>query len=982
MHRTIRQRTTLVCTVFAFCFACATVGKMPPAPAGEPLPFTHKVELYREKDNDLAVFSLRLEQPFLAEEFERSNFLRLTPVDDKAYLIYPKETRFQQKHAEFYGRLRGEGTTRVKLTYEVLSENPDGSRRIDTRQGEVEINIPDQPTGSAEIYKTWARQQNAYFHELLKVYPHESFFQYVLLQSQQRHGVAPPDLPTPAPAAPDLETDLYQVFSGSLAVQEALQAERLRKPTPRGDLNVHISNLSPPRLRSLPYEKLLEEKQKRDKRQPAVPPIAKLVPQDRYFFHFNDAATAGELLDLTVDWGNNLLRLASVHARAHRLQAKLEEQLAIERGPLTALFAEKVLSEMAIVGADPFVIEGSDVTLVFKVKNREAFQKALDGWLDDVRKNHPKLTVQDFNYRGYKVAARYTLDRLVSSFVVWHEDYAVVSNSHRAVRDVLDAANGLVPTLADSLDFRYVTTILPPSDDSNTAYLFASEACLRRLVGPAAKISEKRRLECFNNLVMLNNASLFHRLENGRSPESLTDLVVGRFADTNKIVCPHGGAYAWDAEHDACTCSLHNRLRYLTPNLELGVLTVSGAERAEYERYKERYERFWGTVFDPIAVRITLGPRVKLETCLLPMAPGSIYHSLRENLQSPPRPLDTARIARSAVLSCLAVPGRKRIAETIRSLPGMTDALSADPTLTDLAWLGDRAAIHYCDASTIVEVDPTRLRKVQVPFLGDAPVPLQTLVAGLVWSMQVPVYFTIDVEDRDKASRLLDQLTGQLFLEGKETAGLPVTLDAYRLPDYKDHAIYVYSYQFYAVKVRLHAALVNQQLVVATRPHVLHEVIDAAATPAAENPPEGHLLLRLNGRALKKMYDDLDLYWSERARTACNRNTISIYNLVKLYGVSVEEADRLSEAKYGVRHFCPDGGEYELDAERDQVICSVHGNRQRSRQRPELGGRSSFAQLLGKIEEVSAVLRFEDDALLTTVEIVRRKEPDAKKPKQ
>ena len=115
-------------------------------------------------------------------------------------------------------------------------------------------------------------------------------------------------------------------------------------------------------------------------------------------------------------------------------------------------------------------------------------------------------------------------------------------------------------------------------------------------------------MECFNNLVMLNNASLFYRLEKGRSPESLTDLATGRFADTSKIVCPHGGAYAWDAKHDACTCSLHNRLRYLTPNLELNVLTTSDAERREYERYKERYERFWGTPFDPIAVRMTVGP--------------------------------------------------------------------------------------------------------------------------------------------------------------------------------------------------------------------------------------------------------------------------------------------------------------------------------------------------------------------------------------
>ena len=74
-----------------------------------PLPFNLEEETYRDKEGDAMVFALKLEQPFLAEEFEKSNYLRLSSLSDGAYLIYPRETRFQQKHAEFYGRLRGTG---------------------------------------------------------------------------------------------------------------------------------------------------------------------------------------------------------------------------------------------------------------------------------------------------------------------------------------------------------------------------------------------------------------------------------------------------------------------------------------------------------------------------------------------------------------------------------------------------------------------------------------------------------------------------------------------------------------------------------------------------------------------------------------------------------------------------------------------------------------------------------------------------------
>src|SRR4029077_11395653 len=83
-------------------------------PAGaDPLPFQSKVEVFREKDTKVVVFALRLEQPFLAEELEKSNYLRLAPLDRNAYLIYPTQARFRQKHAEFYGRLRGQGKAKL-----------------------------------------------------------------------------------------------------------------------------------------------------------------------------------------------------------------------------------------------------------------------------------------------------------------------------------------------------------------------------------------------------------------------------------------------------------------------------------------------------------------------------------------------------------------------------------------------------------------------------------------------------------------------------------------------------------------------------------------------------------------------------------------------------------------------------------------------------------------------------------------------------
>jgi hypothetical protein len=933
------------------------------------LPFQHKVEVYRSEEGEM-VFALRLEQPFFVE-FEKSNYIRLTSGDERAYLIYPKETTFQQKHAEFYGRLRGEGAVRVKLTYEFVSENLDGSRRVDVRKGEIEVPIPTGETGPKSIYLDWAREQNLHFAHLLRYYPEETFFQYCLLQSQARYGVKPPPIPKDMPAADSLETYLYQVFTGSMAIQESLQRETLSTSGQPGDLSTHISSLRPPSLRSLPYKELLEKKKTEEGAEPNVHELARLVPEDQYLLQFNSMESMGQLLDLWSQWGDSLLRLYTVRAQDQRLEAKLEDQLCLRRGPITQLFADQVIHEVVISGTDPFVMEGTDVTVIFRLKNAEVFRTAAAGWLGEVRERYPGVVDREFNYRGHKVAVHYTEDRMVSSFAVEHEDAIVYSNSHRAIRRVIDTAVGVAPSLYDGLDYRYVSTILPPAATPQSGYFFASEPMIKRLVGPEAKISEKRRLQCFNNLVMLNNASLFYRLEFGRSPKTLSDLIEGRFVDPAKIVCPHGGAYALDAERDTCTCSLHNRLKYLTPNAELSVLNVSKAEAEQYERYKQRYRAFWQGVFDPVAIRITVGPRVKLESCILPFANGSLYQDLRGNLAKNTRPIGTARIAPSAVSSLVAVPGRENIGQFLREVPGVAEALKANPTLTDLSWIGDSAGLHFCDGESILQIDPAAMRTHNLPMLGNVPLSTQIFAASAIGALNMPIYVTVDVENREKASQLLEQLAQEIFLKRESVFGLAATLDGYRLPDYKQHAIYVFSGQLYAVKIHLHVALVGDQLVAATKPEILREVIDAAGAEETRPPIPAHMLLRFNRSALDDLYDDLQLHWAEKSRVACHRNIISIYNLCRLYDVPIDDVWRLSETKYGVRYFCPDQGEYAFDAERSQVVCSVHGNREHSRQNPGLDRKSSFARFIESLDEIIASLRFQDEALIATVEIVR-----------
>jgi hypothetical protein len=243
--------------------------------------------------------------------------------------------------------------------------------------------------------------------------------------------------------------------------------------------------------------------------------------------------------------------------------------------------------------------------------------------------------------------------------------------------------------------------------------------------------------------------------------------------------------------------------------------------------------------------------------------------------------------------------------------------------------------------------------------------------------MSLPGYATIDIVDGDKAQRFLDILTSKILLKGDTIMDLPAVFDAYRLPDHKGQANYVLSYQWYALKVRLHVALIGDQLIAATEPQTLRDVIDAANGAPEKTPVPAHLQMSLNFANMQRFKEDLRLYWSEKSRLACHHNIMAIYNLIKLYEVPMNEVDRLSQAKYGVIYFCPEGGAYAYDPARDQVECGIHGNRQHSRQDLGLADGGSFTRFVESLQTFVTRLRFDGDSLHVTLELARRTQPAA-----
>ncbi|HEX8292006.1 MAG TPA: hypothetical protein VF570_09645, partial [Pyrinomonadaceae bacterium] len=395
-----------------------------------------------------------------------------------------------------------------------------------------------------------------------------------------------------------------RVIVGGASEPEPAQAARPRDARP-----VAVSTLAGPTIKSHPWEKMLAG------RRPEISALARAVPEDFYLAEFRtlsgllDAFEAGDL------WGSHLSNQALRDTATLEVGERLKRQLAVETDPRTRPFYDLVVEEVAVAGSDPFVREGSDVTLLFRVKQPLIFRGRMDDFIENAARSRPDARRETGAYLGVDYVRLQTPERDVSVISAYPEEgLHVRSNSLAAFRRVVEAVKGktadgrAVRRLGDTSEFAYIRTLMPRGDAREDGFVYLSDPFIRRLMGPSLKLTERRRLLCYNHLRMMGHAALLFRTERGRAPASLAELkemgaAPGLFGD-GELSCPDGGSYALSADATAGVCSRHGHALRLTPNIEAPVAEVSADEADEYRAFVAEYNQYWRTFFDPIAFRL------------------------------------------------------------------------------------------------------------------------------------------------------------------------------------------------------------------------------------------------------------------------------------------------------------------------------------------------------------------------------------------
>jgi len=854
------------------------------------------------------------------------------------------------------GRFQGAGkssiTVFVRKTDELLAE----ARPVAT----VELDLPAADGGDPELLKEWALAQARQFTDYVLRSPFSSFYQYCLLQSVRKYGVPEDELPPRLRRAgrPERRADLYSIATGYLAVQESLQLDAMTgRTTIPEDRGVAIDSLKGPDIKSHPFDKMLEG------RKPRLDPVAALVPFDAYYCHFTSISKEIATRDLINQWGTGLIRSASVSARDCDLGTKYQEQLCIGVSVLTRLFGDLLIGEIAITGNDPFLIEGTDLTVLIQVKNRALFDQQMKSYLDDALAAQPDAASAMATYQGVPIRSVTTPDRRIASHSTNLGDYAVYSNSLDALKRVIDTHAKRRPSMADNLDFQYMRTIFPSSPQAEDGFIYLSDAFIRKLVGPRWKIEGQRRIVCQNHLRMIGNAATMYRTELRKKP-TLETLTKEKYLPDPLWKCPNSGTYSLDPTGRAY-CSVHNCLRYCTPVDSVALDKVSNAEAEDYRRFVQNYNEYWRQYFDPIGIRFKVGNRIEVETCILPLIENSIYNQVRDLIGGKPVALNARVLTDHTILSVAAKldlnrPEYREMAEGIQSLlpPGILPVTKA---------VGSSLSLSLYDSDVLFTGDDRSLATV-----GDGmPLGARLFLVTCISAIQLPIYGIIELQDEKLAQTIIRELIkaaeAAASMQGEGWGEVPGRIDHYAAGKHGDHEINVFAASA-VIKFRFYYAIASKRLIIATKRYVLEDVLDALdKAKAAGDDAAANVQLDILPRAYDKLLPVTTIGWMERMREACHKNLVPIRALVECQGATEETLEAVSRRVEGVVPRCPCQGAYRHDPARGTVYCTIHGDPAHPQQPLRPSGKEELMLFLSRLRDVSVSFRFTDEGIMTKV---------------
>jgi hypothetical protein len=546
----------------------------------------------------------------------------------------------------------------------------------------------------AALFDAWTRALSQHLRERSWRSPWHAFAaeRVLALSARVAKGAARarPEIPR-RPRGDELAM-LMETTTGVTSIQETLQHDRgLFIAASKQKASVPIASVAGPKLAPHPFREMLAELGK------PVPaePLAAVAPAEFYYVRFDGMTSLFRLIDEADAWGTPIANALDGRAEDRGLSGRYEAALGLGRGPLSRALGPEVIDRVAVVGSDPYVKEGSDITLVFQVKKRALFEAGMASALAGHGQAHGGLTTSTASHEGMDIKIVKSADGAVRQHRVSSGDLEMVSNSLGAVKRIIEVIKGKRPRLSDELDFQFM--LARDGDTRADVIAFLGDRFVAEVVGPQQKILEARRQLALAELSTPGYAALLFGWIWGRSPASAEELIKAGLLSKDEL--KHAGGDAIAFRPGEAARSAWGSPAGMTPLLDLGpITTITEAEKAGYSQFVSGYQSYWSTFIDPVMIRLALDApaegragAISADIRVLPLIEASEYRDIQ-------RTVGRARVAALPLASgariALGVGPDAEIRREMNQLLGMGMFRRQG---IKLDWLGDWAIAGVAD---------------------------------------------------------------------------------------------------------------------------------------------------------------------------------------------------------------------------------------------------------------------------------------------
>jgi len=206
--------------------------------------------------------------------------------------------------------------------------------------------------------------------------------------------------------------------------------------------------------------------------------------------------------DETKEAGDLIFQMAEPQSVDARTFPRYQKQMCLTISGIARLLGPKVAQSVALTGSDPYFPTGTDVAVLFEAPDLAMLEQLIMAQVtmkaQGTKEAKPiKGEVAGVAFQGFR-----SPDRSVCVYVARLDGIVVVTNSPYQIQRLAGVAKGRAPSIASLDEYVFFRDRYPLGDDGETAFLFLSDATIRRWCGPRWRIAtrgEPATLPCWPN---------------------------------------------------------------------------------------------------------------------------------------------------------------------------------------------------------------------------------------------------------------------------------------------------------------------------------------------------------------------------------------------------------------------------------------------------------------------------------------------------